>query len=324
MPRLDGADISHYQATIDWPALRAATWWCATKATQGLNYVDPTFTTHWAQMSTQGFTHRLAYHWISATADPVAQAQHFLEVWPRDGGAMLDAEQAGITVAMCTVWCEAVEAVTGRPVSIYTGAYVAGGTIWQNTQLRWSKYGARPMHLAAYTTEAKALALPGVKAYPWSAWQFSSNGPVPGVAGRCDMNRIDNVAAYDLVCGLTANPHPPQEATMIVEGAPGSKYDGFIGSYALKRVTDLGEDWAELGSPRGVVVSDAWLDAKLALGLPAGPRGDQGPKGDKGDAGPQGLKGDKGDPGSGSGPKLVNLHGTLTSDGSITLTGTAV
>jgi GH25 family lysozyme M1 (1,4-beta-N-acetylmuramidase) len=212
--RFDGADLSHHQddaGPIDWPTLRAASTWVATKATQGDTYTDPTFAAHWAEMGV-GFKYRLAYHWLTPDADPAAQAAHFLAVWDRTGGAMLDAEQAGITAAMVLAWCEAVEAVTHRPCSVYTGAYVTGGTIWQSTAIRTSAYGRRPMHLAAYTTEAKALKLPGVAAYPWSAWQYSSNGPGPGVTGRCDMNRIDVTAHYDLAC--FAPPTPPEDPDM--------------------------------------------------------------------------------------------------------------
>jgi hypothetical protein len=116
---------------------------------------------------------------------------------------MLDAEEAGITAADCLVWCETVEAVTRRPAAVYTGAYVTGGTIWQDSGLRRSRYGRRPFILAAYTTEAKARALPGVAAYRWSSWQYSSSGPVPGITGRCDMNRVDDWAAYDLASGVS-------------------------------------------------------------------------------------------------------------------------
>lgn len=213
MIRLDGADLSHHQddaGPIDWPALRAATWWIATKATQSTQYVDPTFNAHWAQMAAQGFTHRGLYHWLSHTTDPAAQAAHFLTcVGTLHVGefCMLDAEEAGITAAQVLAWLRAVEAVTHRPCAVYTGAYVAGGTIWQTAEIRNSVYGPRPMHLAAYTTEAKAKALPGVAANPWSAWQWSSNGPVPGVVGRCDMNRVDIVAHFDLAAGIS-NPQP--------------------------------------------------------------------------------------------------------------------
>lgn len=237
MTRFDGADLSHYQddaGPIDWPTLRANSWWCATKATQGARSTDPTFTEHRRQMGLQRFTHQLFYHWLSPNVDPHTQADHYLDtvlpLTPPEG-AMLDAEEAGITVDQVLAWCETVEAITMRPAAVYTGAYTAGGTIWQSTKVRHSAYGPRPMHLAAYTTEAEALKLPGVKAYPWSAWQYSSNGPVPGVVGRCDMNRIDNIAHYDTACGVfTPVPPPPLEDDDVkplyfsIEDAPGGLY----------------------------------------------------------------------------------------------------
>jgi GH25 family lysozyme M1 (1,4-beta-N-acetylmuramidase) len=196
--RFDGADISHYQddaGAIDWDALAASSWWCATKATQGVSYVDPTFHEHRVQMSARQFKIRLFYHWLDPNSSPTAQAMHFLMVVGKlaaGEGVMLDVEQAGVTAAMVTEWCAMVEKATGRPVVIYTGAFVAGGSIWQSTDVRTSIFGTpRAMHLAAYTSEARALALRGVAAYPWSGWQYSSNGPVAGIAGRCDMNRID-------------------------------------------------------------------------------------------------------------------------------------
>lgn len=231
--RFDGADISHHQddaGPIDWSQLRSSSWWCATKATQSTGYVDPTFTAHRVQMAAQGFTHRLFYHWLSSTTDPVAQALHFLETvgdWHDGEGAFLDAEEAGIAVAGCLAWHEVVQRERRRKNGTYTGAYVAGGTIWQSTRLR----ECGPMHLAAYTTEAKALALPGMKSYPWDAWQYSSNGPVPGITGRCDMNRIDNRAAFDLACGVNASPQPqptpPQggdEMALLLTNSQAGKY----------------------------------------------------------------------------------------------------
>lgn len=330
MTRLDGADLSHHQddaGPIDWPTLRNATWWCATKATQGLDYVDPTFHAHRAQMAAQGFIHALYYHWLSSTSDPRLQAEHFLatvgHLEPGEG-AMLDAEETGISVAKCQLWCETVEAINRRPGSIYTGAYVAGGTIWQSSLLRRSLFGPRAMHLAAYTTEAKAMALPGVGTYPPDAWQYSSNGPVPGVTGRCDMNRIDNRSAFDRVCGLdrpTNGPigHPSKEETMLIRGTPGGPHADFRGDYSLGFVTNMGADHAALGftGDEGRIVSDAWLESKLDLGLPQGPKGTSGIDGVKGD------KGDKGDPGGAPDhERRIALVGMVHPDGSVVLDGT--
>jgi GH25 family lysozyme M1 (1,4-beta-N-acetylmuramidase) len=212
--RLDGPDVSHFQydrAPIDWLQVAAIpTWWGATKLTQGVGYVDPTANRSRLSMLSVGLTHRGLYHWLSPGPDPVLQAQWFL----RNLGelavgefVMLDAEESGVTVAKVVAWCEAVEAVIQRPCAVYTGAFVAG--IWTAQHVRTSQFGARPMHLAAYTSEAKAKALPGVAAFPWSAWQYSSDGPVAGVTGRCDMNRIDDRAVYDLACGITTPVDPP-------------------------------------------------------------------------------------------------------------------
>lgn len=292
MIRFDGADISHHQddaGPIDWPLLRAVSWWVATKATQSTKYVDPTCDPHRAQMSAQDFVHRGFYHWLSHTTDPAAQAAHFLKcVGTLHVGefAMLDAEEGGITVAMVLDWLAAVEAVTHRPCSVYTGAYVAGGTIWQSTMVRNSPYGPRPMHLAAYTTEAKALKLPGVAAYPWSAWQYSSNGPVPGVTGRCDMNRIDIPAHYDLAAGIVTPPlppptpqppQPPQELDMpqvITNDEPASFQGVTYPKGAIKWVIDRpnveenvaskrhleGAEHAAYGSPAGTFLNNAQLN----------------------------------------------------------------
>jgi GH25 family lysozyme M1 (1,4-beta-N-acetylmuramidase) len=209
--RLDGADISHHQydaGPVNLARTRAdpPTTWFATKVTQSTSYLDPTAVASRTAARTHGFRAAGLYHWLSSTTDATRQAAWFLaSVGTLRSGefAMLDAEEAGITAAMCLAWCETVEAVTKRPAAVYTGAFVTGGTIWQSSGLRHSRYGARPFILAAYTTEAKAKALPGVAAYPWSSWQYSSSGPVPGITGRCDMNRVDNWAAYDMASGAS-------------------------------------------------------------------------------------------------------------------------
>jgi GH25 family lysozyme M1 (1,4-beta-N-acetylmuramidase) len=253
--RFDGADLSHYQddaGPIDWDALASSSWWCATKATQGVSYVDPTFHEHRIQMSARQFKIRLFYHWLDPNSSPTAQAMHFLMVVGKlapGEGVMLDAEQAGVTAAMVVEWCSMVEKATGRPVVVYTGAFVAGGSIWQSTDVRTSIFGTpRAMHLAAYTTEARALALRGVAAYPWSGWQYSSNGPVAGVAGRCDMNRIDLLDHYLAACGLTSVPQPAPIPTPVQEDdmpkyftVAGAKAV-FIGSNAMVEWTGPGDD----------------------------------------------------------------------------------
>lgn len=225
MTRLDGIDGSHYQfdgAPPDFATVRAIpTWWLAWKATQSTTYVDPTFATSRAQAAPAGFTHFGAYHWLSSTRDPAAQAAHHLATigtLHRGEFVMLDAEEAGITADGCLVFCEAVEKVTRRPVVVYSGLYVAGGTIWRSIPLRASQYGPRPFIVAAYVSEANLKAriiATGSTNFPYDGWQYSSNGPVAGIIGRCDMDRIDNRSAFDLAAGTATNPQPVPEDDVI-------------------------------------------------------------------------------------------------------------
>lgn len=212
-PRLDGGDTSHHNVDAGPMNLNDAAvggcWWWMHKATQSTSYVDPTLQRIRLQMRAADFENQIIYHWLSSTTDPERQAAHFLatigELAVRQG-VSLDAEEAGTSVVWCLGFLEAVEKVTKRPIEVYSGAFVSGGTIWTDERIREGHYGPRPMRLAAYTSEARAKALPGVADHPWHGWQYSSNGPVPGVVGRCDMNRIDDREIYNRACGVQAAP----------------------------------------------------------------------------------------------------------------------
>jgi len=212
MTRLDGIDVSHYQGHVDWHAAAAAgIWWGAAKATQSISYLDPTFTTNRLGMFSAGLRHRGLYHWLDHASDPFAQANWYLtKIGQLDVGefALLDAEEVGITVSEVLQWCSIIEAHTLRPVAVYSGAYVAAGSIWTDPRVRTSPYGPRPMALAAYVNEAAALALPGVATHPWDSWQFTSGASAPYVPTRFDGNRVDHPAAYDLAAGLNQPPAP--------------------------------------------------------------------------------------------------------------------
>lgn len=214
--RLDGHDGSHHQydaGPVDLEVLASATrilWW---KATQSVSYKDPTFDRVWGRRRL--WSHRGAYHWLSSTTDPEQQAAWFLRVTGElaPGDFMMgDFEEAGITVPWCLGFMEYVEARRKRPVSPYSGLYVAGGTIWRDERIREGKYGPRPMHLAAYIPRLQLLARMkslGLGADRWwDAWQYWSGGPVPGITGRADMNTDVSWTAYDRAAGLLAPPTP--------------------------------------------------------------------------------------------------------------------
>lgn len=247
MPRLDGFDGAHYQTDHGKPnlvaTLLAGLWWIAWKVSQSDQYLDPTFAG--IRSSWGGFRMRGMYHWLSSTKDVHAQVANYMRgigIIQHGEFCMLDAEEKGITVAMCLLWCELVEAITHRPCVIYTGLYVAGGTIWNSPELRMSKYGPRPFIVAAYVSEANLLArMAALHALQRDAWQYSSDGPVPGIVGRCDMDQIDNVTAFELVCEISQIvPQPSTEEIVnyyVVTGASA----GFIGTPAAVQWTGPGD-----------------------------------------------------------------------------------
>lgn len=269
MTRLDGIDVSHHQGPIDWhTAAASGIWWGATKATQSVAYTDPTLTVNRAGMAAVNLRHRGLYHWLSPASDPIVQARWFLtKIGRLDVGefALLDAEEDGVTVSKVVQWCDTVEAATHRPCAVYTGAFVAG--IWTDPRVRTSRYGRRPMALAAYTTEAKARALPGVKDHPWDSWQFTSTATVPGVSTKVDGNRIDSVGVYDLAAGRHLQPAPTfptvlqeDDMRLLTNGEPRDIHDGH-GPYAAGVVFyELDSDDAVThieGSPRGIAIVNA-------------------------------------------------------------------
>lgn len=223
--RRDGIDVSRYQKVVDWRAVKAARCtWAATKATQGTAWIDPTFATNRVGMASAGFRHRGLYHWLSPVgmllrasksarlASACKQAEHFLatigQLKPGQF-ALLDAEEEGITEDMVVEWCRVVEAATGRPCAVYTGVYVAGGTIWKSAAVF---NGKRPRVLAAYTTEARARKLSG----GWHAWQWTGSGTIAGVTTLVDIDQVDDHAIFDRICGLTDVQPEPQEDIMYV------------------------------------------------------------------------------------------------------------
>lgn len=212
--RFDGPDVAHYQyesSPINWPMVAASpATWAACKLTQSTSFFDTTSSLSRTGMRAAKFRYRGLYHWVSSTTAPLKQAAWFLaHLGTLELGefAMLDCEETGVDVAIVLAVAQAIEAVTHRPCVIYTGGYFAGGTLWKSSALRMSAYGPRPFVLACYTSEKTATTIAG--AYPWSSWQYSSNGPVQGVTGRCDMNRVDDPDAYELASGYGAVVVPP-------------------------------------------------------------------------------------------------------------------
>lgn len=198
--RLPGIDVSHYQGTIDWAAVKSAgIVFAYAKASDGTTYTDPKFTRNRDGALAQELPFG-AYHFYEPKDDPVAQAKHFLSKAQVGAGSLppvLDVERTPgqsdpFTIAEgAKQWLEYVEQQTGCRPMIYASPS------FYDTYLgvAFAKY---PLWLAEYSSKAR---LPkGLSA--WQFWQHSQRGRVDGITGTVDLDYFagDATALRSFVC----------------------------------------------------------------------------------------------------------------------------
>jgi lysozyme len=184
---VQGIDISHWQGAINWTQVRASgKKFAFCKATEGLDYTDPTFATNWPAMRTAGML-RGSYHMGHPADSAITQANRFFDtVQPSSGDLplVLDLEKTdNLAPADVRAWVVAFvtqikSRMGGRAPIIYTGYY-----FWRDSAGNGSSLGC-PLWLAAYNNTPLVPTA-------WSAfslWQYSSTGSVSGISGNVDLD----------------------------------------------------------------------------------------------------------------------------------------
>lgn len=188
--QLRGVDVARYQGRIDWAALAGHdVSFAFIKATEGGDWVDPTFHDNWLGAKRAGIP-RGAYHFFTLCRDAGEQAEHFLATVGDMSGAMLpalDAEHMGTCKEGPTMtdvaggvltFLDRVHVTTGARPVIYTTeefytAHLAGKTpgerFWLRSILRPPAYGPEN----------------------WLFWQYTGNGRRRGIDGAVDLNIFD-------------------------------------------------------------------------------------------------------------------------------------
>ena len=202
---LPGIDVSHYQGAIDWSSVaRSGIKFVSMKATEGLDYIDPSFSLNWKQSKAVGLK-RAAYHFAHPSLSPSGQAKFFVDAVENAGGFrdnstmqfMLDLEDADkLPPAQVWAWVQAfmqaVQTLTGRPGIVYTGYY-----FWRDQVGNPTDNLNAPLWVAAYIP--KPL-IPSAWAN-WTFWQYADNGAVPGIKGHVDMDLFNgSVEELDKLC----------------------------------------------------------------------------------------------------------------------------
>jgi GH25 family lysozyme M1 (1,4-beta-N-acetylmuramidase) len=252
---LEGIDVSHWQGTINWTQVAAAgKKFAIIKATDGTSFIDNMYATNHAQAKAAGLKTG-AYHFArpsSAIGNAAAQADLFIntaQLGINDLLPALDLEVTGsLSVAALQGWVSEFLTRVVQRTGVKPMIYVSPAF--------WSKYlgdttmfadaGYNVLWIAHWTTNAS----PTVPASNWGGkgwtfWQYTSDGSVPGISGRVDLDRFNGTDMYRVmysVFKLTAPAPPP-----IKQGADGSA------SVAISRTnfTD-GVELSVSGLPAGV------------------------------------------------------------------------
>ena len=191
---LQGVDVSEWQGNIDWGAVAASgVAFAVTRVSDGF-YQDPYFDQNWAGIRNAGMV-RGVYQFFRPGRDAVGQADLLLRrigsLQPGDLPPVLDVEVTdGVGPAEMNAqihrWVDRIRAGTGRAPMIYTGSY-----FWDDN-VGTGDFADLPLWLPAYSPWCPRL--PNA----WARWrihQYSSDGNVPGIGGRVDVNRFDGTPA---------------------------------------------------------------------------------------------------------------------------------
>jgi GH25 family lysozyme M1 (1,4-beta-N-acetylmuramidase) len=243
-PTVKGIDVSYYQGTINWTAVKNdGVKYAFIRVSDGLNTPDTKFSANWSGSRNAGIYHG-AYQFFRPSQDAIAQADLLLskignQLAPDDLPPVIDVEatdgmSASAVASGVHEWVQHVTQALGRRPIIYTGKY-----FWQDN-VGDADETASPLWHAQYTSAS----CPNIAdAWPsWAIWQYSSSGSVAGISGNVDMDRWNGDLA-----SLQAFLGPPVPcAQLAAEG--GVIDDGdpcFVGggpSASMRHVTDAGED----------------------------------------------------------------------------------
>lgn len=212
---LNGIDVSYYQGTVNWSAVKGAGQSFAfARVSDGVSYPDSKFTTNWPAMKKAGVV-RGVYQYFRPTQDVQAQVDLLFSKLAAAGGLapgdlppVLDLETSGglpsaTVVARAKSWLAKVEAKIGVKPIVYTAAFMSSsiGTSFGPYPLWVANYGATcPLMPSGWTV--------------WKFWQRSDSGKVAGVSGNVDTNLFNGSLTALQALTLKAadpDPTPPEE-----------------------------------------------------------------------------------------------------------------
>lgn len=195
---LHGIDVSGWQGTVDWAAVRrSGRMFAFAKATEGASFVDSRFGANRTGMAANGLTLRGFYHFARPDRNSAAaEANHFLRTVGSLGVgevAVLDLEVAPSSKVgdWAAEWLDIVGRATGRTPILYSYE----SYLYEVPTSRLTQY---PLWVASWGADDGTVPAAPPRTDRWSRWtwwQYTSKAVVPGVAGRVDDNLFFGSAA---------------------------------------------------------------------------------------------------------------------------------
>lgn len=182
--KLHGIDTSHHNGDIDWHRVHNSGFVFAfVKATDGLDYLDPTFVDHFAKVQKAGIL-RGAYHFYETNDDGAGQADWFIKnvtLEPGDLPPVVDIERikppvAGNLREQFGIFLTKLEQHYGRHPIIYTGR-----KFWEHAMRE--HFPRNQLWIAEYGVDEPTIP---VEWTDWSFWQYTEELTVPGVPTAVD------------------------------------------------------------------------------------------------------------------------------------------
>ncbi|GMK41317.1 glycoside hydrolase family 25 [Paenibacillus sp. CCS19] len=180
-----GIDVSHFQGMIDWNRVGADSKWqfAYMKATEGMDMTDDQFAANW-EGAGRADLKRGAYHFFTTQSTGLDQANHYIDVVPKDRSSLppvIDIEialdkDADVIREQLSVLCARLETFYNkRPILYVTydtfNTYIAG---------HFEDYEIWIMDIFKFPT------LKGDR--EWTFWQYNHRARIIGIQGFVDTN----------------------------------------------------------------------------------------------------------------------------------------
>lgn len=193
-PTVEGVDVSYYEGSIDWAALKkGGIDFAFIRVSDGEHFVDPEFAHNWAEAKKEGVIAG-AYQFFRPEQDPIAQADlllsHMGAMDADDLSPVLDVEVsdgvgAGTIVTRIGQWTAHIKSKTGRTPIIYTGPGFWNG-------LGTHQDGADTLWVANWGVSCPSMPSSWKS---WKFWQYTDSGHVSGISGGVDRDRFNGSLA---------------------------------------------------------------------------------------------------------------------------------